>query len=283
MAATEGFSAATINAAAAAGGAFISGATSGLVLSGGDLRTAARVGVIGAAFGALGGASGLGSPSSSFGTSEESSFASVAKFSAKRVADYYLRRETDNFFQKEFGVSGLALDLSLTVASFIGNEIYGSRYKGAQVSNVEYISGIFSRPGRRFGEDALPGYSSWPAELVDIVLMTRGLPTASGWDYVANGDKALPLVGFSLGAGDVNTLASWGLGSKVGNSAISLPVGQIGAPNTQVTLGAWDVVNGGFWGLLTSPSASLENSGTLEHSRNRYCALERVGLGSCPN
>jgi hypothetical protein len=91
----------------------------------------------------------------------------------------------------------------------------------------------------------------------------------------------VPLVGFSLGAGDVNTLASFGLGSRVSNHAISLPFGQIGAPSTNVTLGSRDPVNGGIFGLLTSPGATLESRGLTDHMNYCYSALTIWGRGGC--
>ena len=45
---------------------------------------------------------------------------------------------------------------------------------------------------------------------MDYLLGTQGLLTASGHEYVKNGNKALPLVGYSLGAMDVSNLAALG-------------------------------------------------------------------------
>lgn len=285
-AATEGFSAASINAVAFAGGGAASGFSTALVMSGGDVKLALRAGATGAALGAVAGSLGIGTGVSTNSGDPLSSLSDFTKFSAKHVGDYYLRRETDRFFEREFGISGFQLDLSLTALSFGGDAIFGSRYKGEYVApdgkTFSFIDGIFSRRGAGFS--ASLGFNPWsaPAEVVDIALMVRGLPSASAWSYIASADKNVPLVGFSLGAGDVNTLSSWGMGSNSSNNSVSLPFTQVGGPNNSVTLGKWDFVNGGILGLLTSPNASLESSSLSDHRAYRYCALQKWGLGSCP-
>lgn len=291
MAATEGFSAATIEAVALGGGGLTAGFSTAFVMSNGDLKAGLKGGLIGGLTGAAIGGMGLGS---NIGISSDaspfSSAADFAKFSGKRLSDYYLHRETDRYFEKQFGISGFRLDMALTAASFAGDAVFGSRYKGIRPGSepgkeVVFIDGIFSRKGGLGCSDSNCAYNLWsaPAEIVDIVLLTRGMPTASGWNYIVNGAHGLPLVGYSLGAGDVNMLAAWGLGSRSGNLAVSLPVGQVGAPNTNVVLGLWDPVNAGFIGGLTSPGALVEDKTLLDHMGYNYCSLRAAGFAaSCP-
>ena len=111
-------------------------------------------------------------------------------------------------------------------------------------------------------------------------MLTRGLPSASGWNYIVNGSQALPLLGYSLGAADVNMLAAWGMGSRTSNTAVSLPMGQVGAPGTKVVIGLWDPVNAGFIGGLTSPGAIVENRSLLDHMGYEYCDMRKIGYGS---
>jgi RHS repeat-associated protein len=264
----------TMSVAGAAAAGAAGGFASGFVGSGGDMEGGFRGAIFGGAF------AGISTSVTGAAPSYDLRAESVARVAGKQAMNAVLRDETDRFFERRFGLTGLQLDLTLMGASFAGDEIFGSRYHGSSGSH-EHIGGVAGRD--RLGFNGRYNVLSAPAEFVDIALMTRGLPTASGLRYLAYGDRGLPLVGYSLGAGDVNTLASYGLGSTHGNYAISLPALQVGAQGNNVTLGSRDPVNLGGFGRILSPGASVEDRGFADHVVGNYRALQHWRGGGAPN
>ncbi|MFT3792958.1 MAG: RHS repeat-associated core domain-containing protein [Rudaea sp.] len=262
-------------AAGIAGGA-AGGFVGGAIQSGGNMEAALQGALWGGVLGGLGGINANTPRQYDF------SFSGAAKAVGRQLVTNWERDQIDRFFASEFGIKGLKLDLLLTGASFAGNAVFGSRYVG-QVDTAgdgnatEFIGGIGTRYG--LGYDPASNSNLWGhiANAFDVLLTERGLPSASGWEYVFSGDKNLPLAGYSLGASDVNVLAAYGLGSHVANYSVALPVGQVGAPMNSITLGMRDPVNGGIFGLLTSPGATMENRGFFDHAHSCYGQLASLG------
>jgi hypothetical protein len=186
------------------------------------------------------------------------------------VKGYYVSKEVERFANKN-GMTLSEFNALLTLTSMAGNEIAGSRYKGSH-NGVEYIAGM----GRRRW-----GYATWEVsgynlagaifDVVDIALGYQGHLTASAYEYVKYGNPNNNLVGFSLGALDVNNLVARGYGQS-GSLAVSLPFGNFG--QALVVNGTLDPINGGFLGWLFTPSAKWENQGFSCHRNHCYDALK---------
>ena len=182
-----------------------------------------------------------------------------------------------NKLAQKLGIDSDTLNGALTVVSFIGNGLTGTRYKG-KINGHEFIDGILTRGphgSQSLGSSGLRGVLGAPFDIVDIVLGYQGLPSASAYEYLLFGDHSLPLTGYSLGAVDVNNLA--GLHIPQGSvTAISLPFGNAGAPGVTVVNGRRDLVNGAIFGYVFSPYASSENRSTTDHATYNYNALNPI-------
>lgn len=184
--------------------------------------------------------------------------------------NYYVGKELRRFAHKN-GMSLAELNALLTVGSLAGNAIAGSRYQESFNGKVDLIDGI----GRRSG-----GLLDWtvsdfniagaPFEVIDFMLGTQGVLTASGSEYIKNRGSNNLLVGYSLGALDVSNLTARGHSSN--SLSISLPFGNVGMSTSTVN-GTFDPVNGGPLGVIFTPRSNWENKGIIDHRTYNYDAF----------
>ncbi len=160
---------------------------------------------------------------------------------------------------KEIGVDPGELNAALTIVSFIGNEVAGSRLR----ERKKYV-GILGVSGRKHAALGVP------FDIVDIVLGYQGLPTATAYEYMFSANKQLPLLGHSLGGLDANNLAGLGVAGK-DVTAAALPAFNGGAPGVNVLFGNGDAVNGFvLFGAIFNPFGEARSTSFLGHSATFY-------------
>lgn len=189
----------------------------------------------------------------------------------------HLAQEEVGRLARRNGMTGEELNALLTLGSFAGNKIAGSRYKGSH-DGVEMIAGMGRRSGGMLTWEikGLKGFNfaGLPFDVIDIMLGYQGKFTASAYEYIQHGDKNNRTLGYSLGAMDLNNLASRGYVHK-DSHAVSLPFLNFGVTN--VTIGTHDPINGGIYGAIFSPHAEWENEGLGCHTSHCYFALGNYG------
>jgi len=149
---------------------------------------------------------------------------------------------------EELGVDPGELNVALTIVSFAGNKVAGSRLRERHEEGYVGILGVTGRTHSKLG---------LIFDGVDIVLGYQGLPSATAYEYMFSANRDLPLIGHSLGALDVNNLAGLQIAGKSVISA-SLPAFNAGAPGVQVVNGAGDIINGfGVFGRVFSPFGQI--------------------------
>ncbi|WP_240609950.1 hemagglutinin repeat-containing protein [Billgrantia endophytica] len=115
------------------------------------------------------------------------------------------------------------------------------------------------------------GFRHTVFDAVDTALTYQGLPTNTVRNYLY--DTARPaeynsFTGHSLGTGDAAYLARYG---HVEQAYLhSLPLGIVAPPNAEVTLGSWDVINGGRLGLLLNWDANVVPAWPWQHPFGHY-------------
>ena len=235
----------------------VGGYTAGYIATG-DPEVALQVAAAAATLGAYG--PGLAS------AAERGLMASL-EHAVYETANYYLKKE----IREE--VTSIAKDLNLTTDQFNlillgvswgGNKLVGSRYDANFKGTGQAGFYGFLRDGDNLW--------SIPFDVVDTVLGYQGLPTASGLEYVFDFDKPKDkfLHGHSLGTLDTKNLVRSGVANS-GNLA-SLPFGNIAPANTNVQLGALDIINGGIFGKWFNPTANVV-------SKEYGCAGHAISAG----
>lgn len=168
-------------------------------------------------------------------------------------------------FARKNGMTLQELNLYMQGASFLGNEIVGTRFYqdfNQDGTNQQGIMGILSRDidnGALITNEMLNRGVGLIFDVIDIALGYQGIITASGYDFIRNGDSRNILYGHSLGTLDVSTLVSRGFASS--GKIYSLPFGNIAPAGVDTTLGTFDIVNGGFFGKLFNPWGKMTECG----------------------
>ncbi len=154
------------------------------------------------------------------------------------------------------GISLTELDVGLTALSFAGDYLMGDR---GPLTDDGGISGYRSRI---ISEDKLFGWN--PAlhadvgmifDTFDALLTYQGLPSATGWKAIFSGAISNINLGHSLGASEVNVLASDGI---VGPSSVAaLPLGRVAPFDVNVVNGSGDIVPGGWFSKIFNPWATI--------------------------
>lgn len=152
-------------------------------------------------------------------------------------------RQIAAHYANDHGMSLTEFDLALEGLSFVGYGIYGSDLHPE--GSVDYMSGWTTR-----------GYSALPFDIVDTALELQGIPSATGWDYIVNGNGT-PLVGHSLGALTANNMVA--LGAAPSALLYALPIVNFATGGTSLTTAWGDPVAGfGIEGLING-SQNISN------------------------
>jgi hypothetical protein len=235
----------------------------------GSLSGAVEGAFSGAIGGAMGGLAGAGNPFGNIDNlkSTVATFASYADPAVGNVVNYLfygitpgslkqsaidLGYSATNFyvsqalgkFANEKGYSLSVLNLALTVNSFIGNQIAGTRYR----KDDSFMGGFTTR---KFG---LLGVI-W--DVNDTLLGYQGLLDASAYEYANSSRAGSAIKGcHSLGTLTCNNLVARGIAPSARLN--SLPFGNVAvsAIQSEANLGTWDLVNGGFLGRVFNPAAN---------------------------
>ena len=159
-----------------------------------------------------------------------------------------------NKLAQKLGIDSDTLNGALTIVSFIGNGLAGSRLHEEHRDNNgvqgNLIVGIRSRP--RANNLVTKNLAFVAFDIPDIVLGYQGLPTATAYEYMFSANLNLPLVAHSLGALDASNLA----GLHIPQNSVtlySLPIGNAGFSGVSVNNGSNDFVNGYSLGALFNP------------------------------
>ncbi|VAW42469.1 hypothetical protein MNBD_GAMMA01-701 [hydrothermal vent metagenome] len=175
-------------------------------------------------------------------------------------------QELERFARKN-GMTLGELNLLLITASFLGNKIVGSRFEQEGYLNgnedTQGIHGMFDRQnGGLIDATTTKGTQSNLNrvvgsffDVVDVVLGYQGLITASGYDFIKNGNSDQLLYGHSLGAINANNLVSRGFASIA--HLDSLPFGNVSVNGTTVHLSFIDAINGFIFGQILNPDAEM--------------------------
>ena len=205
------------------------------------------------------------------------SFGDYASSLGNYLVNSYTQEEVGRFANRN-GMTATELNIYLSLLSYGGNQLTGTRYRG-ETDGVERIDGLGRRFGWLGGDYARStGFNPYGVafDLVDIVLGYQGYYSASSFQYATSGNLNAPLMGYSLGALDVNVLASKGFGWN-GVTAVSLPFGNVGMSRVSVINGKTDPVNGGWFGYLFTPSAMFVDGGLACHMSYCYDVLGTRG------
>lgn len=139
--------------------------------------------------------------------------------------------------------------MTLMMLSLAGNEVLGgggpngagSRFKSKD-EDFALTNGIgFRGYGNR-------GVSGYLFDTVDAVLAFQGKPTASLSDFAYSGLTGRAVTGHSLGTLDASFAVSHGLATRA--EIYAIPFGNVAPPASNIRLGNFDPVNGGFLGHL---------------------------------
>ena len=166
------------------------------------------------------------------------------------ASNFYIARELQRFARKN-GLSLYELNVLLSVNSDIGKKIVGTAYyedKGATV----IIKGFQSR------EKYNLRYIGLVWDINDTILGYQGFLDSSGRDYIAKGGGKHIKAGHSLGAIRANNLVARGYAPSA--TVYSLPFGNAAVSGVQVNNGDFDLINGGYLGLILNPWASTPAS-----------------------
>lgn len=148
-----------------------------------------------------------------------------------------------------YGIDPGEFTVALTVVSFAGNELMGSRLSETK-DGVE-IQGMWNR-------DGIAGFGF---DIADVALAWQGLPTATAYEYMFSASHGTMLIGHSLGALDANNLAGWNI-PQAGTNVWSLPFFAAAAPGvTNVINGRGDFVNLWSAGVVFSPTCDFKEGG----------------------
>ena len=185
-------------------------------------------------------------------------------YAAHEYVNSKVSEELGRFAQKN-GMTLNEFNALLTLGSFAGNKIAGSRYRGER-EGTELIDGLGRRGGKGYESFGLSEFNplSLPFDAMDYLLGTQGLLTASAHEYAQKGNRSSPLVGYSLGAMDVGNLAARGYAKNA--YAYSLPLLNVGVGSLGVMNGRYDPVNFFKVGWLFSPHATWSDATLIDHS-----------------
>ncbi len=197
----------------------------------------------------------------------------LSSYAAHEYVNSKVGAELGRFARKN-GMTLNELNALLTLGSFAGNKIAGSRYRGDR-NGTELIDGLGRRPGLGYESFGLSEFNplSLPFDAMDYLLGTQGLLTASAHEYAQSGNRSSPLVGYSLGAMDVGNLAARGYAKNA--YAYSLPLLNVGVGSLGVKNGRYDPVNFGPVGWLFAPHATWSDATLADHaSYQNYPGLD---------
>ena len=178
--------------------------------------------------------------------------------SAQWAGNIYMRQKATEKISEIADRNGMStgeFNMALFAISSIGNLVTESRFdmqNELDVYGVNLIDGIGNR-----------GALGAVFDVADLMLAYQGIPTASAIDYLLNGNSSLPLIGYSAGALDANTLVTLGLADTA--TLVSLPFFGVSTSNSSVELGSRDFVNGGWLGHFLNPQATVVNRDLSDH------------------
>ena len=184
------------------------------------------------------------------------SLADTATNLAYEVTNYYASKEVERFANKN-GMTLSEFNALLTLNSFIGLEIAGTRLRRDSNSNSYNIWGFTQRRG-----GAIPGdlgrYIGILWDINDTILGYQGLIDAVGYEFISktNGGGTLGIC-HSLGTLTCNNLVARGYAPSA--QLNSLPFGNVavGTNSRGTNLGIFDLVNGGLIGFLFNPLSNF--------------------------
>jgi hypothetical protein len=166
------------------------------------------------------------------------------------VSNYYAGRELQRFARKN-GLSLYELNVLLSVNSDIGKKIVGSALEENQDGAI-VIKGFFNRENRNLRFIGV----IW--DINDTILGYQGLLDSTGRDYIAKGGGKHIKSGHSLGAIRANNLVARGYAPSA--TVYSLPLGNAAVSGVRVNNGDFDLINGGYLGLILNPWAATPAS-----------------------
>ncbi|WP_169745454.1 toxin TcdB middle/N-terminal domain-containing protein [Kangiella geojedonensis] len=193
---------------------------------------------------------------------------SVGDSTRNLVSAYGKVKASEEFerFARKNGMTLQELNLYMLGASFLGNEMVGTRFYqdfNQDGNNQQGIMGILSRnipQGALITDQTLNKSIGLVFDVIDIALGYQGIITASGYDFIRNGNSTNVLYGHSLGTLDVSTLVARGWASS--GKIYSLPFGNIAPANISTTLGEFDIVNGAVFGTIFNPWSNVTDCGS---------------------
>lgn len=163
----------------------------------------------------------------------------------------YTRDEMARFARKN-GMTLTELNILLTLNSFAGNYISGSRYD----AKTNEMTGFTSREAGVWGV-------LW--DVNDTLLGYQGYLDASGFDYI-NSANAGSHISYchSLGTLTCNTLVTKGFAPSANLNSLLFGNVAYGANQRMTQLGKWDIVNGFIFGRMFNWGATSTNCRSID-------------------
>ncbi|MCL1128047.1 hypothetical protein [Shewanella surugensis] len=152
-------------------------------------------------------------------------------------------------FANKNGLSLTELNALLTINSFIGHKLAGSRAECAQ--NSCDVFGYTTRKGGIIPNAGIIGVL-W--DINDTILGYQGLMDAVGYDIVKSGYSQLGAC-HSLGTLTCNNIAARGFAAP--GELNALPFGNVAYGGAETKLGSMDFINGGILGKITNWQARM--------------------------
>ncbi|MCP3429774.1 RHS repeat-associated core domain-containing protein, partial [Opacimonas viscosa] len=182
---------------------------------------------------------------------DSKSFANTALNLTHEVKNYYVSKEIARFARKN-GMTLQELNALLTLNSFVGKKVTGSRMRPSKDGSKNDIFGFTSRRGGLIENNTVAGYIGVLWDVNDTILGYQGLLDAVGHDFIVNGTGNIGNC-HSLGTLTCNNLVARGYAESA--TLNSLPFGNIavGANARQTRLGYGDPINFFGFGLLLNP------------------------------
>ena len=196
-------------------------------------------------------------------------WAGTAMSAMHEVKNHYAQEEMARFAKRN-GMTLGELNALLTLNSFAGREIAGSRLH--KDGDHYEITGFTTRSGGLISNDTVAGLVGVIWDINDTLLGYQGLLDAVGHEFIQNGNGKLGSF-HSLGTLTCNNLVARGYADSA--TLNSLPFGNVSVgPNALTTnLGAKDFVNGFIFGRIFNPISNTTKCVTgdaLCHGQTNY-------------
>ena len=171
------------------------------------------------------------------------SLSNTVLYVGNEVKNHYVSKEVARFANKN-GLSLAEFNALLTINSFVGRKLIGSRINSREGDNGERVYDISGFTTRGNGARGLVGVI-W--DINDTILGYQGLSDAVSHEFIVNGNGNLGRC-HSLGTLTCNNLVARGYAKSAELNA--LPFGNIAVRGSETKLGTFDLVNGGVMGHL---------------------------------